>query len=98
MLLAPLFALTSTPESENQGRFIERLKRSAGEAKVIVLVDESAFRRQFGADSPRLAERRTLWRRFAADRALAIVFVDLTQPDQPAASESLRMACDRSNT
>ena len=93
-LLAPLFALTATPEAENHGAFVERLKSAAGEARLAALIDESAFRRQFGADSPRLEERRALWRGFAAERGLPAVFVDLDQTDQPAARQSLQAVLD----
>jgi hypothetical protein len=91
-LLVPLFALTATPEAENHGAFIERLKAASGEARVVALVDESAFRRQFGADGPRTDERRALWRQFAVQRAAPAVFVDLERADQPAALEALRSA------
>ncbi len=94
-LLAVLFPLTATPEDENHGAFIDRLKVSAPAARLAVLVDESAFRRQFGADSPRLAERRALWHRFAADRGVATVFVVLDEPPTPLARESLQRALDR---
>lgn len=93
-LLAPLFALTSTPEAENHGAFIDRLRPAAGEAKLLVLIDEAAFRRQFGADSPRLGERRALWHRLAAERGVAVVFVDLDRPELPAARQSLQTAFD----
>lgn len=93
-LLAALFALTSTPEAENHGAFIDRLRPAAAEAKIVALIDEAGFRRQFGADSPRLAERRALWRRFAQERGVAAVFVDLDQPDLPAAGKALQAALD----
>jgi len=92
-LLAPLYSLSATPESENHGAFVDRLRAAAGEAQIIALVDESAFRRQLG-EGARVEERRTLWRGFAGDRGLRIVFVDLEQPDQPAARQSLQTALD----
>jgi hypothetical protein len=95
-LLAALFALTSTPEAENQGTFLDRLRPAAGDARVVAVVDEAGFRRQFGGDSPRLAERRALWRRFAKDRGVAAVFVDLDQPDLPEAGKALQAAHDAS--
>ncbi len=98
-LLAVLFPLTATPEGENHGVFVDRLKASAGAARIALMVDESAFRRQFGADSSRLTERRDLWQRFAGGRGLArglaVVFIDLDQPPTPSARESLRRALDR---
>jgi hypothetical protein len=92
-LLAPLFALTATPEAENHGTFVERLKTAAASARVVALIDEAAFRRQFG-DAPRLEERRALWRRLAAERGLAAVFVDLDRPDTQAAQQALQAAFD----
>ncbi len=97
LLLAPLFALTATPEAENQGVFIDRLRAAAGQAKLVVLIDEAAFRRQFGNDSPRLGERRDLWRRFSAERRVPAVFVDLDQGTEPAAGKALRAAVDASS-
>jgi len=93
-LLAMLAPLAATPEVENHGAFVDRLKAAAGGARLIALLDEAGFRRQFGADSPRLPERRDLWRRFTAERGVAAVFVDLDQPDA-AARLSLQRLLDR---
>ncbi len=90
-LLAGLFALTATPEADNHGAFVDRLRAATQAHQLVVLVDESAFRRQFGA-TPRLDERRALWRDFAAERGAAVVFIDLEQPDLPAARRSLQAA------
>jgi hypothetical protein len=87
-LVVPLFALTATPEPENHGAFVERL---AGAAQVVALIDESAFRRQFGTGD-RLQERRALWRTTLGERRVPAVFVDLEQPDLPAAEAALRAA------
>ena len=92
-LLAPLFALTSTPETENHGAFVDRLRTAAGAARLVVLIDESAFRRQFG-ETERIDERRALWSGFAAARGVPAVFVDLDQDDQPTTRQSLLMALD----
>ena len=90
-LLAALFALTATPEAENHGAFIDRLRAAVPAHPLLALVDEAAFRRQFGT-TPRLDERRALWRRFAVERGVPILFVDLEQPDLPAARQRLRDA------
>ena len=87
-LIATLFALTATPEAENHGAFVDRLRAAAPEHRLVVLVDESAFKRQFGT-TPRLDERRALWRGFAAERSAAVAFVDLEQPD-PAVAKRLQ--------
>jgi hypothetical protein len=91
-LLALLFSLTATPEAENHGAFVDRLRAAAGAKSLLVLLDESAFRRQFGT-TPRLDERRALWRSFAAQRGLPAAFVDLEFPDQ-AARQSLQAALE----
>jgi len=92
-LLAALFALTATPEAENHGAFVDRLRAAAHAHQLVALVDESAFRRQFGA-TPRLDERRALWRSFATERNVPVVFVDLEQPDVTSARQSLQAALE----
>ena len=91
-LVAALFDLTATPEAENQGRFVELLARQAVSAAVIVLVDEAAFARRFGATSERLPQRRAAWRAFAHGLNMVPVFVDLSAPDLPAAEQALQAA------
>ncbi len=91
-LIAALFALTATPEAENHGAFVDRLRAAAPAHQLFVLVDESTFRQQFGA-SPRLDERRALWRDFAEQREVAAAFVALEQPD-PAAARLLQAAIE----
>jgi hypothetical protein len=62
-LVIALFNLASTPETENHGTFLDGLKAQA-QGPLIVLVDESAYRRRLGAQSgtdARLAERRQAW-------------------------------------
>jgi hypothetical protein len=92
-LAAPLFGLTATPEAENHGAFIDRLRAAAPAHRLVTLIDESAFRRQFGT-TPRLDERRALWRGFAAERGLPVVFVDLERPDLAAARQALQAALE----
>jgi hypothetical protein len=92
-LVVPLFALTATPEAENHGAFVEALRAAAGRARIALLVDEAAFRSQFGTASPRLEERRTTWRAFAAERRATVVFADLDRPDE-AARAALLAAVD----
>jgi hypothetical protein len=91
-VLAALFALTATPEAENHGAFVDRLRAAAPASRLVLLVDESAFRQQFGA-TPRLDERRALWRAFAAERGLPAACVDLEQPD-PGAARLLQAALE----
>jgi hypothetical protein len=92
-IVVPLFALTATPEQENHGAFLERLKAAAGTAQLAVLVDESGFRRQFG-DGTRRDERRALWRKLLHQRGCASVFVDLETADLSAAQAELQSALD----
>lgn len=93
-LAAALFALTATPEPENHGVFVERLAQAAADdAQRLAVVDESGFRRQIG-DARRLDERRALWRRFLGERRWPVLFVDLEQPDLPAAQQALQVAVD----
>jgi hypothetical protein len=92
-LLVALFALTATPEAENQGAFVDRLRAAVHAQQLVALIDESAFRRQFGA-TPRRDERRALWHGFGAERNVPVVFVDLEQPDLAAARQSLQAALD----
>lgn len=80
-LLLPLFAMTATPEAENHGAFIDRLRAAAAEeTQLVVLVDAGAFRRRFD-DAPRGEERRALWHRLAKDRRVQVAFVDLEQAE-----------------
>ncbi len=91
-LAAALFDLTATPEAENQGRLVELLARQAAPAAVLVLVDEAAFVRRFGATSDRLPQRRAAWQAFARGLNTVPVFVDLSTPDLPAAELALQAA------
>lgn len=75
-----LFPLTATPERENHGAFVRKLSASAGQ--LLVVVDESGFRRRFGgADGEtRRLQRRTAWQRMLHDEGHAPLFVDLASP------------------
>src|SRR5262249_3390022 len=44
-----LFALTATPEREHHGAFVRVLVERGGRERLFVFVDESEFRRRFGA-------------------------------------------------
>jgi hypothetical protein len=72
-----LLALSATPERETHGRFVQALAQRAAEpTRVLVLVDESAFRLRYGAN--RLAERREAWQRMLNDVGHEPVFADLS--------------------
>ncbi len=96
-LVVPLFAATATPEAENHGAFVARLAgAAASDARLLALIDESGFRRQFG-DSARLEERRALWRNTLATHRVPALFVDLQRPDLAAAEAASRAALDGSH-
>ena len=88
-LLAALFALTATPERENQGAFLAALStRKPAATPLVVLVDESAFRQRFGAAAAtRVQERRAAWRRMLAQTHGEPVFVDLGRLEQDGEAE-----------
>jgi Protein of unknown function (DUF2868) len=92
-LAIALFDLSATPEGENQGRFAQQLAgRAPAGAATILLVDESAFKQRFGADSARLAQRREAWRAFAEGLGTPVVCVDLSTPDLAGATRTLQSA------
>jgi len=78
-----LFSLASTPEHENHGAFLDRLREAIG-ARLIALVDEAPYKRRLG-DQPgaraRLDERRAAWSAFLAAHQVGAALVDLTAPD-----------------
>ena len=78
-----LFNLASTPETENHGAFLDSLK-AQGQGPLVVLVDESAYRRRLGTQAgaeARLAERSQAWSGLATTRGLTALFADLEAPD-----------------
>lgn len=90
-LLIALFNLASTPETENHGVFLDRLKSQA-RTTVTVIVDEAPYRHRLGAQTAtdtRLAERRRAWAGLAATRGLRPVFADLEAPDLAAVEREL---------
>ncbi|HEY8709481.1 MAG TPA: DUF2868 domain-containing protein, partial [Burkholderiaceae bacterium] len=88
-LAVALFDLTATPEAENHGRFVQQL---AAAATTILLIDEAAFRRRFGAESVRIAQRRDAWRVFAESIGTLPVFADLDAPYLAAAPRAVQLA------
>jgi hypothetical protein len=78
-----LFNLAATPEQENHGAFLDRLRPTLPAVHAL-LVDEAPYRQRLGAQAgsaARLTERRAAWRAFAASRDWPIAFVDLAAPD-----------------
>lgn len=97
--VAPLFALTATPEPESHGALLRALAAAlpAG-LDGVVLVDESGFRQRLGAAPQRLAQRRAAWQALGHAQAprWRLHFIDLsagpagpghpTAPTAPAAA------------
>jgi len=91
---AVLCDLGATPEPESQGRLLRALGAPA--AAPLLLLDEAAFVRRFGAASPRVAERRQAWRDFAAALGSSAVCIDLQSADLAPAEAALQAALDAS--
>jgi hypothetical protein len=72
-----LVDLAATPEDDHHGRFVRALQAAAPQLPLLVLVDESAYRRRFAAMPERLDERRAAWRRWAAALAVPVRLVAL---------------------
>jgi hypothetical protein len=91
-----LFDASATPEAENQGRFVARLRAVLPTgATLIAIVDQAAFAARFAALPERLAQRRDAWRAWAEALAIAVVFVDLAATDVAATLSALQAAFAR---
>lgn len=77
------FGLASTPEDENHGKVIEGtrdwLAASRPGARLLVVIDEAAYRERMAGAPERVAERREVWRAFVQARGLEPAFVELGQ-------------------
>lgn len=81
-LTVALFNLSATPERENHGEFLDRLRQASGRP-VLAWVDESAYQQRVGASpggAQRLAERMALWRQFGELHHVQVSIVNLLQP------------------
>jgi hypothetical protein len=90
-MVIALFNLAATPETENHGVFLDRL-RSRTPGRLAAIVDEGPYRGRLGAPAgaaARLAERRQAWSGLAETRSLRAVFVDLSLPELTAAQREL---------
>lgn len=80
-LLVLPFGLATTPEDENHGKVIEGtrdwLAAARPGARLLVVIDESAYRERMAAAPERVSERRELWRAFVRARGLEPAFVEL---------------------
>lgn len=79
-VVAVLFNLTATPETENHGAFLRAcVARSPG---ITVLIDESGFlERQTAHDGGRMAQRTALWKNFCEAHGAAATIVNLRAPE-----------------
>lgn len=99
-LVLATMSSSATPEAETHGVFLERLAAAlpAG-ARLLPLIDESAFLARFGGDDAtavrRRDERRLAWRKLLAARELQPLFIDLEHADPLASARKLRDALDR---
>jgi hypothetical protein len=94
-VVAALFNLAATPESESHAAFVAALAaRARDSASLVAIVDETSFRSRFDGQPARLAERRALWRELLATRNVVPVFVDLANPDLGTAEAALSRVLD----
>jgi hypothetical protein len=79
-MTAVLFNLAATPENENHGVFIDRLKTSS--PRMTVMIDESSLAERLGVDAgkARIAERVALWQQFCAHHKVTPIIVNLIDP------------------
>jgi hypothetical protein len=80
-LVVVVFPLTATPERETHGAFVHALAAERPSTRIVVIIDESEFRRRFtGAEGARRnAERRGAWERLLRAEELDPVFIDLSE-------------------
>lgn len=96
-IVAPFFTLAATPEPENHGALLARVRSALPrDARMIALVDEAGFERRFGA--ARAAERRRTWRRLLADSGCPAVIADFEQPDAKAGEREVMAALEAQAT
>lgn len=82
-----LFNLAATPEAENQGAFLDGLRRIVEPrgGRLTVLLDEAAFRRRLAGqakDEERLEARRSAWSALVASDGSGVIGLDL-DGDEP---------------
>lgn len=90
-LVIALFNLAATPETENHGVFVDRLRERTRGATALI-VDEGPYRARLGAQAgaeTRIAERKQAWTGLAATRGMQPVFVDLSLPQLTTAQREL---------
>lgn len=78
-----LFAMTSTPEAEVQGNFLNELKKKAqsSDALLRVIVDTSGFMARFANTPQRINERKKNWSDFLSSYGVSFAFANLLDAD-----------------
>ncbi|MBE7523755.1 MAG: DUF2868 domain-containing protein [Burkholderiales bacterium] len=96
--LVALFSAAATPEREAHGAFLAELAKRRSEADALfAIVDEGAWAARFAGEPARIEERRGAWRQLCGEAGVAVVFVDLANPDLAATDAALDAAIgDRS--
>ena len=84
--------LGATPEVEQIGRLIARLRAQRGSAPALLVLDSAAFDARFANYPERGSERRAAWRGFAAEQALPLAIINSRTTDPTANRKALREA------
>jgi len=89
-LTLAIFSAAATPEEENHGRFLDRL-RQALDAPLAIVLDTGPYERRLGPQNARerVRERTTAWRAFAVARGLVLTDLDLLAPELKQAERDL---------
>ena len=69
-----LMNATTTPEAEVQGAAIEAVRQRIGKTTLVLLVDMAGYMARFGDFSDRVTFRKELWKEFAAQIGVPVVF------------------------
>jgi hypothetical protein len=97
-----LFNLASTPEAENHGELVDRLRQQLNvQSELMVFVDDSSFMRKLRgqASAPRRLEERLLaWRTVLAPCEIDPIRVSLDSTDEDGAARALEQALLRSTS
>ena len=86
--------MTSTPETEVQGNFINELKQKVQDSKALlrIVVDTSGFLARFANTPQRITERKKNWSNFLAPYGVSLAFVNLTDADVKDAAAQFEQA------
>ena len=83
-----LLNATATPEHEVQGIALQTLKEKLGKTPIILMVDLAAYLARFGDFNDRIESRKQLWKDFADELTLPVIFYHSgLQPDDQTCDE-----------